>query len=138
MERWGLGINSYHKTAHIWCDVAPFYIFWLDDIMTAICGYLILSIPFPRIPLRLKDDEMEDNDDKRWTTWRDWYGDLSQWFHLYMHIPIFDFCNKCEKHYWLEVPYRKTRKIFYEMDKDYWDEEEQQAKEMKQEDKAKK
>ena len=78
MERWGQGINSYCKTAHIWCDVGPFYSFWFNDIMTTICGYLILPIPFPRIPLKLKDDEMEDNDGKRWTTWKDWYGDLEQ------------------------------------------------------------
>lgn len=138
MKRWGYGINSYHKTAHIFCEVAPFYIFWLEDIVQNICGYFIPAIPFPKIPLRLKDDEMEDNDGKRWTTWKDWYGDLSQWFCGHVDMPVFNFCTKCQKHYSVGVPYQKLRKSFYEMGKDFFDKEEQRAKEMKQEDKAKK
>ncbi|MBA7695997.1 hypothetical protein ES703_104639 [subsurface metagenome] len=133
MKRWGYGINSYHKTATIYCEVAPFYIFWLESIISTICGYLIPAIPFLKIPLRLKDDELEWNDGKRWTTWKDWYGDLSQWFHVQVDMTIFDFCNKFQKHYSINVPYHKLRKSFYEMGKDFFDEEEQRAKEIRQE-----
>ena len=135
MKRWGYGINSYNKTATIFCEVAPFYIFWLEDIISAICGYLILAIPFPKIPLRLNDDDTEDNDGKRWTTYKDWCGDLSQWFHVHVDMSVFDFCNKCKKHYSMDVPYYKLKKSFYEMSKKFWNEEEQFAKAMKQEEK---
>lgn len=138
MKRWGQAISSYHKTANIWCEVAPFYIFWLEDIVQTICAYLIPAIPFLKVPLRLKDDELEWNDDKRWTTWRDWYGDLSQWFCGCVDMPVSHFCNKFKKDYSMEVSYHKLRKSFYEMSKDFWDEEEQRAKEMRKEDNLKK
>jgi len=137
MRRWGYCINGYLKTASIFCEVAPFYIFWLEGIISTICAYLIPAIPFLKVPLRLRGDEVEWNDGKRWTTCKDWWGDLSQWFHASVDMPVFDFCNKCKKHYSMEVPYRKLKKSFYEMSKDFWDEEEQFAKEMKQEDRKK-
>lgn len=133
MKRWGYGINSYLKESTIFCEVAPFYIFWLEGIISTICGYLIPAIPFLKVPLRLKDDELEWNDNKRWTTYKDWYGDLGQWFHCCVDMPIFDFCTKCQKHYSIDVSYRKLRKSFYKMDKDFFDEEESRADEIKQE-----
>ena len=137
MKRWGYCINSYHKTANIYCEIAPFYIFWLEGIVQNICGYLIPAIPFLKIPLRLKDDELEWNDDKRWTTYKDWYGDLSQWFHAFVDMPVFNFCNKFEKHYSIDVPYHKLRKSFYKIDKEFFDQEEQSAKEMREEERKK-
>ncbi len=132
MKRWGYCINSYHKKATIFCEVAPFYIFWLEGIVQTICGEFIPAIPLPKFPLRLKDDEIEDNDGKRWTTYKDWCGDLSQWFCAHIDMPVFDFCNnKCKKHYSINIPYQKLKKSFYEMDKDFLDEEEQSAKEMR-------
>ena len=119
MKRWGYGINSYHKTAHIFCEIAPFYIFWLEDIVQTICAYLIPAIPFLKVPLRLKDDEIEWNDGKRWTTYKDWCGDLSQWFCAHIDMPVFNFCTKCQKHYSIDVSYRKLRKSFYEMGKTF-------------------
>jgi len=133
MKRWRYAINSYHKTATIFCGVASFHIFWLENFASTICAYLIPAVPFPKIPLKLKNDEIEDNDGKRWTTWKDWYGSLDQWFHVYVHMPIFDFCYKYIKSYSIKVPYHKLKKSFYEMDKDFWDEDEQFTEKMKQE-----
>lgn len=34
MRRWGYGINSLHKKAHIHVDDAPWWVFALDDLVS--------------------------------------------------------------------------------------------------------
>ena len=58
-----------------------------------------------------------------WTTWQEWYGDLSQLFHCFVHVPIFDFCQKRTKSKLLEIDYQKAKEMFYEEDKEFWDRE---------------
>jgi len=57
---------------------------------------------------------------------------------LFLDMPVFDFCGKFEKHHSIDVPYRKLRKSFYEIGKDFFDQEEQSAKEMREEERCKK
>ena len=49
MRKIEYGFNSYHKTASINIDFAPFWVFALDRLIEGVCGYLVPPIPFPRI-----------------------------------------------------------------------------------------
>ncbi|MBA7632578.1 hypothetical protein ES703_40126 [subsurface metagenome] len=121
MKSWSYGVNSLYKTANIFLDEAPFYIFFLDWLVESLCE-LIPAIPLPRIKIRLRNPgEIEDNDGKEWTTLDEWYGDLSQAFHLFVHMPVFDFCGARTDSRAISVGYKKLRKIFRERDKEYWD-----------------
>jgi len=133
MRTWSYGINSYKKKGHISLDEAPWYIFFLDTIVTFICDK-IPEIPLPRIPFRLNEDEMRDNNGNEFTNWREWFGDWSQLFHVFVHMPVFDFCWKHTDSKCIPVPYGKLKKLFYEDDEEWWDEEEVMGEEMRQED----
>lgn len=124
MRSWSYAINSLKKTSSISLEEAPFYIFSLDSLVGRICDYMP-SISFPRILKKLKDKEdIKWNDGKEWTTWKDWYGDLSQFFCTHVHNPISNFCHERMRTKSVPMDYDKLRAIFYSEDKDFWDEEE--------------
>jgi len=80
------------------------------------------SIPLPNVKIRLKNrEDIEFNEDSEWTTWREWYGDLSQLFHCSVHMPIFDFCQSRIRCKFIEIDYDKSKEMFYEEDKEFWD-----------------
>lgn len=136
MRCWSYGINGYYKTASIWLWEAPFYIFLLDWLADCICE-LIPAIPFPKLPLKLNAEETEWNEGQEWTTWQDWYGDLSQFVHCHFHNPIFHFCQTSRNEKWVEIGYKRLKKMFYEEDKEFWDDEERLAEEIREEEKKK-
>jgi hypothetical protein len=67
-------------------------------------------------------EEIEFNDGSKWATLQDWYGDTSQFFHLHVHLPIFNFCQSRIKFKSIEIDYDRAREMFYESDKKFWDE----------------
>ena len=135
MKRWHYGINSYYKTADVYLEEASFLIFLLEDIVAFICE-LIPCIPLPKIKIKLKNPEdIEINDGNRWTTLKDWHGNLNALFHLYIHMPVDHFCWKRTKTKCISIPYDKCKELFYKEDKDFWDEEIKTAKEMQNENK---
>ncbi|MBW1728557.1 MAG: hypothetical protein JRJ62_13500, partial [Deltaproteobacteria bacterium] len=84
----------------------------------------IPPIPLPAKKKKLKDQEdIELNDGNPWTTWKEWYGDLNQLFHCFVHIPIFNFCMRIVKTRFVELDYDKVKEMFYEEDKEFWEEE---------------
>jgi len=91
MRTWSYGINSLYKKASIWLDEGPWWVFLLDKIVEFLCE-IVPPIRFPNIKLRLKNKEDIDFYGGEWTTWRDWYGDLSEFFHITVHEPVFKFC----------------------------------------------
>jgi len=92
MRKWGYGINSFHKTAYIWVEESSWWVFALDRTIEWLCG-IIPHISFPRIRMKLKDaEDIEFNDGSEWTTWQEWYGDLNQYFHCIVHMPVFNYC----------------------------------------------
>ena len=81
------------------------------------------SIPLPDAKMRLRDQgDIELNSGHPWTTWKEWYGDLSQLFHCFVHMPVFDFCQRRIKSRIVELDYDKAKEMFYEEDKKFWDE----------------
>jgi hypothetical protein len=120
------GINSYYKKCSLNVDFASSWIFALEKLIEFICGYLILPIPLPKIKI-IREDER--------TTVKEYYGDLQQFFHLYVHNPIYEYCCRQTYSKSIELDYEATREVFYDKDKKFWDDEEKLAEEMKIEDK---
>lgn len=123
MKSWGYGINSIYKKANIYLEKASWWVFLIDRIAEFLCD-LIPPIPLPKIKMKLKDrEDIELNGESDCTTLRDWYGDLSQVFHCFVHMPIFDFCQKRIRYKYIEIDYSKAKEMFYEEDKEFWDKE---------------
>ena len=123
MRKWGYGINSIHRTAHIYVEESSWWVFAIDRIIEWLCG-IIPPIRFTKVRMRLKDaEDIAFNDGSEWTTLQDWYGDISQVFHLLVHIPMFNLCYSKIKSKSIEIDYDRAREMFYEGDKRFWDEE---------------
>jgi hypothetical protein len=94
MRSWGYSVNSLYKKATIYLEEASWWVFVVDNIVEFLCD-LTPSIPLPKIKIRLKNrEDIEFNEGNKLTTLRDWYGDLRQLFHCFMHMPVFYFCQK--------------------------------------------
>jgi len=123
MKTWTYGINSLYKTASIDLQAGPWWAFVLERAVELCCD-VTPAIPLPNVKMRLSDPEdIELSGGQEWTTWKEWYGDLSQGFHSFIHIPVFNFCQRQIKSRIVELDYGKIKKIFYEEDKKFWDEE---------------
>lgn len=74
--------------------------------------------------MKLKDRwDIEFNEGNKWTTLRDWYGDLRQAFHCLVHLPIFYCCQKKINCKYIEVGFDEARETSYKEDKEFWDKE---------------
>lgn len=93
MKSWSYGINSIYEKASIHLAEGPWWVFVMDRIAEFLCG-LVPAISLPKFKIRLKESEdIEFNEGSEWTTLRDWYGDLGQAFHCFVHTPVFNFCQ---------------------------------------------
>jgi hypothetical protein len=137
MKSWGYGANSYHKTTSVYLEEGHWWFFFIRAFGDFICEHAP-SIPLPNIKFKLNDKEDVKFHGSEWTTLKEWYGDLNQVVHLKIHEPILDFFWKKTTEINIEVPYSKLRKLFYEKDKEWWDEQEMSAKEMRRDDRMNK
>ena len=123
MKNWSYGINSIYKKANIYLEEASWWVFLVNRIVEFLCD-LTPSISLPKIKMRLKSrEDIEFNGGSDWTTLRDWYGDLSQVFHCFVHMPVFYFCQKRIRCKSIEIDYSKAKEMFYGEDKEFWDKE---------------
>lgn len=123
MRSWSYGINSIYKKANIYLEEAPWLVFGVDRIAEFVCDF-VPPVPLPKMKVRLKSrEDIEFNGGDDWTTLRDWYGDLRQVFHCFVHMPIFDFCQKRIRGKSIEIDFSSAKEMFYEEDKQFWDRE---------------
>ena len=123
MKSWSYAINSLYKTASIELRSGSGWVFCLGRAAEFCCD-VVPPIRLPSTKKRLTDQEdIELNDGNPWTTWRDWYGDLSQLFHCLVHVPVFSFCERMIRTRSVETDYDKLEKMFYEEDREFWDKE---------------
>jgi hypothetical protein len=87
MKRW----HVYENDESVSLEEGPWWAFVLPWIFN--CMW-IPAIRFPAVPYRLKDQEDISGHGSEWTTWREWYGDISQMFHIYVCSPVDHFCDK--------------------------------------------
>ena len=81
--------------------------------------------------MRLKDPDDIEFNESEWTTWKEWYGDLNQWFHLFAHCPVFEYCNKKMKSQSVDITYEKAREMFYDSDRKFFDQAETRGAEIR-------
>lgn len=130
MKSWGYGINSYHKTTSVYLEEGHWWLFFIRAFGDFICEHTP-CIPLPSIKFKLVDKEdIKFNGGNNWTTLKEWYSSLNDIVHLFIHEPILDLFWKKIKETDIEIPYSKLRKLFYEVDKEWWDEQENSAKEI--------
>lgn len=113
MRRWYVGFNNYWFTASIFLEETPIGLVFLEWLSMRICDS-IPSIKLPRIKFRLKDKkdwDFTDNNDG-WTNLRDWYGDISQVWHLFICIPVIDLVFKYTKTGIIDLPFNFAREKF--------------------------
>jgi len=115
MKSWTYGINTYYRTAHYELERGPWWAFFLRWLSDRLCD-LIPALPFPPIP-------MHDEDGNR-TTLKEQWGDLFQWVHTALHVPIFEWADNRIQRIWVEVPYEEIKQRHYAEDKAFFDEEE--------------
>jgi len=118
----------YLEEAHLW-------VWLLDDIIEFICDiFNSFDIPLPDIPIPLfRKDDIKFNDGKRWVSMKQEWGDIGNLFHGQIHMPVSGFCFKRTKTWRIKYDYDKLKKMFYKRDKKFWDMEERNAREMREE-----
>ena len=120
MRRWSYGINSYYRKASIYVEEGCCVFFILRWIVEKICD-LIPSIPLPKISMKLWDkDDIEFNDNCKWTNLKEWYGNLAGFFCIVVHCPIDRFCCKHIKFTSVRVDYNELKEAVYYKDKKFW------------------
>ena len=119
MRKFSSGINTYDNNAHIIVEDARWYIFLLDWVSLKICDWTP-NISFPNIPFTLKNkDDIEFNNGDEKTTFKNWYGSLSDWWHIKIHQPILNYCDKRTKMQMISADYDIVLKVFDRKDEDW-------------------
>lgn len=109
-------------TADIYVEEGHWWIFALDSLIEFVCD-IVPSVPFPKAKLRLTNPDDIEFYGSEWTTWKDWYGDLNQYFHLLVHDPVFNYCQGKMISKSVAITFDQAKEIFYESDKKFWDEQ---------------
>jgi len=97
MERWGVAVNSVYKTGHVYRQVGPWYIFFIEWLSETLCDFFgrLPSIPLPNWTICrdcfLGSDLLDPGET---TTLSAFYGDISDLLHCKIHEPIFQWCHK--------------------------------------------
>ena len=126
MRKFSYGINNYHKTAFIDIEYGSFFIFLLDRVVEFICA-AIPDIILPKIKIKLRNEKaIEFNDNNEYTTLEEWYGSINGLFCGRIHNPITNWCWKRLDHRSIKIDYNEAKKAFYDYDKKFWDDHEQE------------
>lgn len=124
MQRWFLATNSYRKTASVFLEEAPWYIFALENVTFKICSLVPhIYIPFTD-RIKIKDDDGEVY------TIYEYYGDLNCLFHSFVCAPITSYCFSKTNTKHVEITWDKLK----ELDEELWTKGEQEHIEYKKED----
>ena len=104
MKKWNIATNNFYFTGSVHLEEAPFYIFTIEYITNYVCE-LIPDIPLPKIKI-IRGGEK--------TNLREYYGCISDIFHVYVHVPISKWCDEKIKITRIEFPYKMLKELFPE------------------------
>jgi len=97
MERWSVAVNSVYKTGHVYRQVGPWYIFFIEWLSSWVCDifHRLPSVPLPKWTICndcfLGDDLLDPGET---STLKEWYGDIAGLVHSRIDDPIFQWCHK--------------------------------------------
>ena len=103
MKNYSIGTNSLYKTASIYLEEGPWWAFWGRDLSQIICG-LIPLIPFPKIGKIVDDEGKEYN-------WSTYYGDISQWWHVYVDDNLYRWFDRFIKVKIVNIEYKLALRL---------------------------
>lgn len=113
MKQWGIGFNDYFHTSSIILEEGSMWLYLVDRVISFIC-YCIPSIKPPKIKFRLKNkddwDVTENNDG--YTDLQEWYGDISQVWHIFVCMPWCTFMYKRIKTEMIDMPFDEMVRRF--------------------------
>jgi len=130
MNHWSYGINSHHHTASVYLEKAHWWVFALERLVDAVCGKFP-EIRLPHIKMKLRDPDDVEMEGKEYTYWDEWWGDTQQVFCVYVHHPVLHYCWRKTKTRDIEIDFERLKSMFYDEDKDFWDEEAQIGEDLK-------
>ncbi len=102
MTRWSIGTNSYYYEGSILLEEAPWYVFLIEYLIDIVCNYFP-SIPLPNIKIKRYNETY---------TLKEYYGTTFDLFHLYIHMPIFNWCYSKIKYKDIKFPYQMLEEYF--------------------------
>ena len=90
MERWGVGTNSVFRTANVYREVGPWWVFFVEWFSMFLCDlfHKLPSIPLPN--WRVRGDDLIEPEET--VTMKEWYGDLQGLWHSKVDEPIIQWC----------------------------------------------
>jgi hypothetical protein len=95
MERWTIGTNSIHKTAMIYKEVGPWWVFFIEWLSISLCDLLHKLPPIPLPNCEICRDCFTGSDllePGEMTTIREWYGDFQSMWCIKVDSPIIQWC----------------------------------------------
>ncbi|MFP4526618.1 MAG: hypothetical protein ACLFNL_09520 [Bacteroidales bacterium] len=99
MKTWIYTANSYYKTASYILEEGPWWSFALEWLVETICESLwVIPIPFGS---KIKTQDC---------TAKEYYGDISGVFHVYICMPVTVFCYKKRQETRIETDYEQLKK----------------------------
>lgn len=102
MRRFNIVVNDYYFTSSIILEEAKWYVFCLENISNFICDYFP-KISLPKIKITVDNEK---------TNLKEYYGTFGDLFHVFIHIPIIDWCYKKIKINWIHFPYEELKKLY--------------------------
>jgi len=109
MKTWTYAANSYYKTASYILEEGPCWSFALETVIQNICTALSLfPIPFGS-KIKVEQDFF-DNGVYETYTLKEWYGTLGDLFHVFVCIPVTDFCYKNRQDVCIKTDYAQLKK----------------------------
>ena len=131
MKKWFYAVNTLHLTCSVYLEKAPWYVFfaeWLVDSSIFSCHY-IPDIPLPNILPRKRDTikgcvcenrDIHCSGHENLYTLKEWFGDLSDWYHVSICSPIFNWAWKHTDTKFFNVAWEELKAQFPE-DKEYFE-----------------
>lgn len=126
MQKWGVGLNGYHRTCSLWLDEGPWWSFWLQDAACWVCDHIPKwKVPFVSL-FKVKDGGNTYTVAERYgDTWHDL-------FHVFVCGPVVQWAfGKVTKRYGLPVEWELGKVLFYKDDPERWDDQEREGDAMR-------
>lgn len=134
VKRWTYGLNGYHRTCTVELQEARAIWFWLEDLADKACA---LAHKLPRVPL-IGRIPVRDPETGERTSLGEYYGDHpGEWFHAWVCSRLCDlmYSAKAPKVKLRVVPmgWDEAKRLLYNDNPSFWDEQEQIGEEMHRE-----
>lgn len=108
MKTWIYTANSYYKTASYILEEGPWWSFTLETAIQNTCSALsVFPIPFGS-KIRIERDFLDGAYETY--TLKEYYGSIGDLFHIFVCMPVTEFCWKKRQETRIETDYEQLKK----------------------------